>query len=628
MVITARLESLISQSHNTPYAVNLAQQHLESIHAHSRFLHSSGYSVALVGQKGVGKSSLLAVLTDLIIGECPKDADQMAERCVPAVGAGGTTVCEVRVRPSTAADGPAPEGMHYGIVIEPRSVEDVEREIEIFALTEVVRVRGADGQTTRANDLQDSEIARAIRGLTGSVQVPMRDAAGRFQGLTDPLEDMIVNRIHGNDHRLAQVLKEMARLDSRTKTQWWFGGPRDKALKNVKELFIRLNNGTEPDATLPHRITIWAHPTGQMDFGGLEVSFVDTRGFDGNLEARGDLQSVLQDERTLILVCVSFTDHANDMIRGFLRDVKRLRFLNVSHERVRIVIIDKGEAQREAAANGIRDVGQFLKKQACERTLVNNGLEDLVHMNEEPAFVSVFDNVRDDSTQMASLIRTSFERVRTAKRDSLERAEAQAVAFLDNIHDEVQTRARMAIDRRLAQVFNAARPQNAFLPHCVTGLVELVESNRRFASRVAAMCRRMGEYDTLNAYDAVHTFVQQSFDEYCGPVDVTINATFRALEQDAEFSDVVGHIGEKRDVYERRKAKLRAEFATAVRNAVRAEMRRGGVWQTAANRWGGGPGFLDDVVRIFEDWSTTNKTNLPSQDPFRPVDFGLTELSE
>ena len=623
MSIREQLSQLAASTQVSPYTQGLAKEYLERLDDLASFLDPSGYSVSLIGQQGVGKSSLLAVLSGLIIGSRPQNPDEMTARYVPAVRAGGTTVCEVRVRPTSAPACPAPPGADYGVVIEPRSVDEVDREIAIFASTELRRRKDEADHAQTDGDIQAGEITRAIRGLTGCTLVQRRDNNGRFVGMDDPLDELI-QKVDSNEHRFAHILKQTAKLSDRTKTAWWFHGPRDTALTEVKELFWRLNNGLEPSATLPVQITIWAKPANHQEFAGLDLNFVDTRGFDGNLEARGDLQSVLRDPRSVVLLCTRFTDHANDTVRQFLRDVERLRFLNVTTDRLRLVIIDKDESRNQAAADADREVGQFIKKDACTSTLVANGLGSFVQAREGfPDFVTVFDSIHSDPGVLFGLIRSTLDAIRESKQRELERSEANATTFLANIHNEVQTSARMRIDRRLAQVFEAARPASAFLPHCIEGIVDLVESNRRFASRIAAMCRRSGEYDTLNAYDAVHTFVQQSFDAYVTPLDNTMQATFRAVELDSDFSDVVDHVREKREVYERRKAALRAQFAAEVRGAVRDEMRQSDVWRRSADRWGRGKGFLDDVVSNFQTWAGSNEANFPSREPLRAQDFGL-----
>ncbi len=627
MTIIEKLRAIAENTQLDHSAKALALQYLESVEQPTRLLESPDYTVALVGQKGVGKSALLAVVSGLIIGDRPRNADDMDERCVPAVGAGETTLCEVRVKPTTAADCPAPDGMHFGIVIEPRTLDDVEREIGIFAEIEVQRLRPNSACVTGSQELQDREIARAIRGMTGTTQIKMRDAAGRFQGFDDPIEKLALDANY-EERKLANTLCERAKLDSRTAIKWWFDGPREKALNDVKDLFFKLNNGQQPDATLPRRITIWSTAADHFVLDGREISFVDTRGFDGNLHARGDLQAVMQDEHTLILLCLHFTDHANESIRELLLDcTQHLSFLNVSSDRVRMVIVDKDASRFTAGAGGESEVGQFLKKEACINTLIAHQLGSFAQGDNSTERVVVFDTTRDNIQKLTRLINDAFDGMRTRAQQSLEAAESQAREFLDSVHDKAQTQTRREVDQRLSQMFMAAKPEHAFLPECIDGLAKLVNGNRRFASRVWAMCRRNGEYDNMNAYDAVCSYVQEAFDKHCTGLDAVMRAQFAALENDGAFATVLGHIHERRDAYERRKSKLRTEFAIHIREAVRNAMRPDRVWTQAANRWGQGPGFLDDVIGYFKNWSDDNKAAIPVRQSFRPQDFGLTEAS-
>jgi len=627
MTIIEKLRAIAENTQLDHSAKALALQYLESVEQPTRSLESPDYTVALVGQKGVGKSALLAILSGLIIGDRPKNAEEMDKRCVPAVGSGETTSCEVRVRPTTAADCPAPDGMHFGIVIEPRTLDEVEREIGIFAEIELQRLHPSSPSQAGSQELQDREIERAIRGMTGTTKIATRDAAGRFQGFEDPI-DKLAKDANYEERRLADSLCERATLDSRTTLEWWFDGPREEALNKVKSLFLKLNNGQQPNATLPRRITIWTTAADHFNLDEREISFVDTRGFDGNLHARGDLQAVMRDEHTLILLCLHFKDQANDGIRDLLLDcTQHLTFLNVSPDRVRMVIVDKDESRFTAGAGGDSEVGQFLKKDGCIKTLIAHKLGMFAQSDDSTERIVVFDTTSDNVDKLTRLISDSFDGMRTKAQQALEAAESQASEFLDSVHDNVQTQTRMVVDKRLSQMFMAAKPEHAFLPECIDGLAKLVNGNRRFASRVWAMCRRNGEYDNMNAYDAVCSYVQEAFDKHCTGLDAVMRAQFAALENDGAFATVLGHIHERRDAYERRKSRLRTEFAINIREAVRNAMRPDRVWTQAANRWGQGPGFLDDVIGYFKNWSDDNKAAIPVRQSFRPQDFGLTEAS-
>src|SRR5262249_25597685 len=90
------------------------EMHRQSLLQASTYLGRLDHSVAFVGDVGIGKSTALCCLTDLI---CSGASGAKHERTVLEIGQGGTTSCEVRIS----------RGLRYGLRIEPYSDQDVYR---------------------------------------------------------------------------------------------------------------------------------------------------------------------------------------------------------------------------------------------------------------------------------------------------------------------------------------------------------------------------------------------------------------------------------------------------------------------------------------------------------------------
>jgi transcriptional regulator with XRE-family HTH domain len=72
------------------------ERHRDSLLRASTFLTRQNHSIAFVGDMGVGKSTAICFLFDLLVP--PSLADKQINRPVLETGAGGTTICEVHVK--------------------------------------------------------------------------------------------------------------------------------------------------------------------------------------------------------------------------------------------------------------------------------------------------------------------------------------------------------------------------------------------------------------------------------------------------------------------------------------------------------------------------------------------------
>jgi hypothetical protein len=537
----------------------------------------------------------------------------------------------LRISTTLPSEHTAPNEANYGVIVEPVEIEKLEREIGIFAEIEIKQRQQAALEQDAGGDaesdlLQATELKRAIRGLTSTTHYfqdgQNRDAAGRFLQPIDPVDQLVAE--NGRDRQqLTNALLEKAQLESRTQTTWWFSGDREQSLRDIKGLLSRINQGDEPTASLPYRVTLWRKKDGSTGDGMADLSFIDTLGFDGGLRGRGDLQLTIKDDRTVVLLCLRFTDHANEVMRTFLKDAKSLPFLNISPDRVRMAIIDWNQAEFTADANGDSKMGQWNKLNACTQVLNQSGLVEFVQENGKSSIL-VINPYEDEVAALSRFLHETSDALWAKKKQMLEKATAGARDFLDGINDGVRTRLTREVDQSIQTVFMAAKPRVPFLPKGIGGLIELVSTNH--VKRVHAMCRRAGEYDTMNAYDAVYASVEQLFQSHCKSLVQSMHGHFDELRKNNKFANVVGHIDEQQDTFDRRMATLGTIIARTVREEIRKSMRPHQVWTEAENRWGCGKGYRDDVNKIFENWSSDNEPISLYRELFRITDFGLTEL--
>ena len=128
-----------------PETVESAKAWRKAITKSMGFLSNRAHSVVFVGAVGVGKSSLIGVAANLIVGSSPTDRTSLKNHSVLAIGSGRTTVCEVRVQLAREVD-----TEKVRLLLEPFAEEEMRREILLYAEDEWYRhhPEGRGGRST------------------------------------------------------------------------------------------------------------------------------------------------------------------------------------------------------------------------------------------------------------------------------------------------------------------------------------------------------------------------------------------------------------------------------------------------------------------------------------------------
>jgi len=587
------LQELVAAPDTSRRVAEVANQRIESINRGLEYLERRDHRVAFVGQIGIGKSSMIGVLGGLLVGAPPTDRNSLKSNSVLAVGAGGTTVCEVRIRNTTAT-----EAGRVGLSIEPFTVEEMRREIRIFAADEWGRRKSTS--SARPDDDRDPtprEIQRVIRNMTGLAERTevIADGGPKKKRPVDPLDDVIAQ--HDSAGSLANYLVDKATLLNRTDTEWWWPSD-DNAYRDLKRRFDDINHGRTPTAMLPKRITIAvprALPGLSDDF---DVEVIDTRGFDGQLSGRRDIQELLRDDRALIVVCVPFRDAPGESVKSLLGDIVADVEFRPAASRVQLVLMDHGDAEGVNGCDGDREFGQQLKQKECSRALQAHGLETLAN----DTVITSFDTLKDDPQGLLLIIADRVQGMRTDVSDALSGQVADARAFLDNIENVKLELARNEVDRRLRTALKANIPSGVPMRDPLEGLYASIRS-WRYASQVYASCRRNGRYGGMDAFAAVRAGASKAATDWFRPLDMAITGVFKATNHDEEFSEILNHVRLRETHYKEAHIAVIRNYADAVLEEVDNALEDADVWETCADEWGGGSGFKERIIGHLQEWS-------------------------
>jgi predicted ATPase/GTPase SAR1 family protein len=553
------------------------------------FLENRRHDVVFIGSVGVGKSSLIAVLADLLVGGRPQDRAGLKGSSVLEIGAGRTTVCEICLRAPRAGDGGA-----VGLVLDPLSPQEMTREIEIFAQGEWARAQPEP--RGRAEDDASQEVHRAIRAMTGYAdytQTVVEDGVKRRKMVRATHEAAARFSSHAE---FARHLIERAALDARKTDHWWWDTATPETLKELKSVLRVVNQGADPEAMLPRQMSIVVPEPLPGSSTGLDVTLVDTRGLDDQIEARRDVQDHLRDRRAILVLCASFKDAPGDTMRAVLRSLSADAELRGLLPRSLLVLVDQGDAEQVNGADGDRETGQGLKVDECLLALESLSLPQPI----ERAQVVAFDTLNDDRERLLSVVDDRLRRLRGSREQDLVRQVDDAQEFLRTT--DLGHALRESVDRSLREIVARHARSDAPLRDPMAAMYDAIRACHD-ATIVNAACRRNGAYTGLDLYAAVRTAASQASTAWLEGLIKAATSRLDELEKHDSFAQVREHVRLRRAQFVEGQVTVVHDYAARVAEQVEKLLKGDPVWGACRDEWGNGPGFKNRIIEHLTAWA-------------------------
>lgn len=588
-----------------------AKNYLEQIHNKEQFLANTNHPIYFIGPIGVGKSSLIAIASNLLLGSAPpRNRQELRKQSVLATGSGRTTVCEVQIQKTQSETDP------MKLSIEPLSRERMEDEINEYAQDVWQLVHNDEANIYAENSSDGQEIQRFIRNMCGYQDVTENTYTDgvRKRRAIRPFEETAKN--FPDEKQFCLHMLEKAQLDKRQRTEWEFDGEKYSCMQGLQELFNQLNQGTCDEAMLPTCITLHVPETFPSKNKNIDVSWVDTRGLDGGIESRADLQKCLSDPRGLFVFCTSFNDAPNESIRAVLRAVQSNRQLQPSLARSLLVLVDVDNSASVNGSDGDRELGQSLKIDECFNALRPLNLVDFIEFGQ----IIAFDVLQDEQSSLIAQLERGILDLRHHKETELQDLINEANLFLTHVKDTRRTELVKEIDKQLQialeqHFINIGTDSilEAPLSSPINGMLSSI-SESRYASRVRASCRRGGMFPSLDLYAATHFHAAQQTSEWLTSLLEPIWMTLDRFASDTNLEYGKDLIDSKRREIEKAENEVIKEYADRVRDEMKTlllqpvrDQDRDSLayktWLKCISEWGQGDGFKDRVISHLQSWA-------------------------
>ncbi|WLA83214.1 helix-turn-helix domain-containing protein [Bradyrhizobium elkanii] len=409
------LRSLASKPDIKPFFERRLARYEEELRSSALNLLDRRYRIALAGSIAAGKSTASCRAEGL---EVPNPKGMPTP--VLEAGRGGVTLCEVHVR----------RGPGYGILIEPCTDEEVRQYVSDFA-------RGlfdpsADERGAEVGDNPQGVSREIDRALRNMAKLPRqhfpRQADGSRQASIDHAR--VLAEKTGDVRAFTVEVLDLMQLHKRDRRDMWHRGDEEKdPLVWLQNAFRQVNNGLNPEFSLPKRIEIIV-PNAPLGDDAYIVTLIDTQGID-DVAGRADLEQHFDDAHTIVVLCTKFDEAPSVHIRNLLERA-RAAGVRTLEKQTAVLVLPRPDEAIQMTESGVPvetvQDGYDLKADQIRLKLPWLKLDD--------RSLLFFNSAEDNPEQLRGFLRRRIDDLRESHRVRLKEIVAGANALVDDFERE------------------------------------------------------------------------------------------------------------------------------------------------------------------------------------------------
>ncbi|WP_441281148.1 helix-turn-helix domain-containing protein [Tardiphaga sp. 862_B3_N1_1] len=574
--------AIFLQEPNHPWPVRRhIERHRDLLASATSYLTRMDHNVAFIGNIGVGKSTAISFLFDLLIP--PTTVSNPLKRTVLETGAGGTTICEVHIK----------RGPEFGVAVVPLNDNEMRQRVSDFCnviwftVSEASQDVGGDGARV------SKEMDRALRNMS---QLNRRTETQNGKKITvDPAADL-ARSCESEAELRARVIERMQLPDRNRRELWYDSATHKHPIEWVKEAFSAINKGQLDEVPLPETIDLLV-PNFAKDLGDLELTLVDTKGVEDHA-VREDLEARLRDPRTTVVFCSGFNDAPGPTTGALLKHMRETFAEGLDPGKAAILALPLS-GQATAMKN---DVGEEAENDADGYELKEAQiLEKLTAEGVKALPVLFFNVVSDEPVEVRDRLLGQLTRMRERGADHLLDLCAAVEHLMENIEQQALHLAIEEVANRLSTFLKANRKLGTRerLPY-----VDVMSTLKgiRYASTLWAATRRNGEYSGLNVVHMIGSGAARDARARCEGWFKALDAFLNALKADKDLALAERTIDQIRNSAAASKTFFLETVQQAGMEVYREPLKQAPVWQQCASEWGRGSGFKERVAGHLEKW--------------------------
>jgi transcriptional regulator with XRE-family HTH domain len=537
----------------------------EGLKAAGSFVARLDHVMAWIGPVGVGKTTALSLLTNLVV----EGRAGGRQPVFPATG-GRTTISEVIIRSAPA----------YGIAVEPMAEDNVR-----LLVTDLV------GGIAKNEGGVPTELERAIRNMADLRRT--KDDKGLS---VDPIRTMLAQRNNVVEDVVEEVIRLM-NLSSRTETQMILSESTEKGLQWISENITKINYGQHLRFSLPDRVTVFVPPV-VMRGMKFDVTIIDTKGIHGTT-MRQDIRLQLDDPRALSILCCMFNDAPGGDTLKVLNELKALGSDALERQRVIILVLPRSdEAMKIIDESG--DVPERVEDGYAIREMQ---IHDTLRKESLPEVPVVFFNAVNDPPAVAwERLSTQIDALRLRQVDRLHRFVEAAADLVTNADAAKIQQARSAIAEEVVRICESYAKLKPLIRPAHQTLIEELE--RGHPSSIAASVARRGDWYNFSVHHIIGLGVRVDANLRTQDVFTKIDGRLESLVQKFKtLREVVTILNALREDLEEWRQEFLTQAATIGRLAFKPYLDSASdFWSGLREYWGQGSGYRSRIVVSVREW--------------------------
>ena len=560
--------------------LNEATMHEAAILQAAEYLESTKHTVAYIGDIGVGKTTAICKQTELFFN---KQINKQSE-FILEVGAGGTTVCEVRIL----------KGLEYAIHVEPLLDSEVYKLTSDFCsgFENTENVSDKEQQTKGVS----REIERALRNMSGLTRKQKKMPDGKIKTI-DPLKELANN--YSSLDELCSEFNIHLSLPSRTFRKVSYDTSLGiSELEWLKENFKKINNGRHPDFSIPRRIDVTVPYSPLKNIVNYEVEIVDTKGID-ETSIRPDLISFLGDVRTISLLCTSFNQAPNTSVQALVEHILKTNQSKYVNDKLCLLVLPKQDEalamKDDTGENAESDEdGYMMKQEQVEKALQNIGIK-------EEMSIYFFNSMSDDANALTEQINNQIKKLRSGKEEQIRNVSKAIDYLIDNKKEIHVQNAKKEVSKRLKNFMSDN--SNLLDYDLMIHRNYLYALQNSHARSVWASMRRDGDWGNLDIYLMIGIGARESASKCVKNFSARILPLFQDILKDQELEPAHQFVEQLRENLEFDWLQKFVISSQQIGSQIfRPVLESNTIWFKCSEIYGKGQAFRKEVYKEFENW--------------------------
>ena len=558
----------------------LSEYESEIINA-ARLVLRREHGIAFVGDIGVGKTTAICGVTGLMVQNNKKATpDPVLE-----VGAGGITVCDVHVV----------QGPQYGLLVEPRSDDEIRREVREFA--RFLKSPDEPSQEDVGQDLDfngtTKELERAIRNMSGLTRRRVTNADGS-RTVVDPAKEL-ADKSPDIDAMVVEILAKMD-LNQRTRRELWHSAAIGKETSVwLAETFREINNGRHREFSIPQRIDIMV-PQRVLGEEAFSIRLIDTRGIDGTAQ-RADIEAHFSEPHTLVVLCSNFNSAPATSVQQLIERAIQGQLTPEMNVKVSVLVLPKyNEALAVKDDQGYtvetKEDGYELKGDQAKMKLSNLAPD---------MSISFFDLMNDGTDELRDTLLELVRKLREKYCKDLEQLIDDANELVTNYEKEQVREIQREAAKRLMVWQRSNQQMTASLDQLTEGFLGVLESIH--PSSLRASVRRQGVWYNLDYSHELGFRARSMVAKALRSKTKDFKAVAKNLLDDPDMEDAHGLVREADRIIQSGAEDMRQKVRLwGAGIHAQGMVRDDTLWPKCEDEWGQGPGYRGRVSNHHKGW--------------------------